>query len=34
MHDMPIWLPALPFAVIALTLFSCGLWAWFSGKHR
>jgi hypothetical protein len=34
MHDMPIWLPALPFAGIAQTLFSCGVWAWFSGKHR
>jgi hypothetical protein len=34
MHDIPVWLPALPFAVIALILFSSGIWAWFSGKHR
>jgi hypothetical protein len=34
MHDIPVWLPALPFSVIALTLFTCGIWAWFSGKHR
>jgi len=34
MQDMPIWLPALPFAAVALTLFSLGVWAWFSGKQR
>ena len=34
MQDMPIWLPALPFAAVALTLFSLGVWAWFSGKPR
>jgi hypothetical protein len=34
MHEMPIWLPALPFAVIALTLLSLGIGAWFAGKDR
>jgi len=34
MQDMPIWLPALPFAAVALTLFSLGVWTWFSGKQR
>jgi hypothetical protein len=33
MHSIPIWLPPLPFAVIALTLLSLGIWAWFSGEH-
>ena len=26
--DVPIWLPALPFAVVAVTLFSFGILAW------
>jgi hypothetical protein len=34
MHDVPVWLPPLPFAVVALTLFGFGIRAWFSGKHR
>ena len=34
MHDMPVWLPALPFAMVALTLFCLGIWTWFSGKQR
>ena len=34
MHEMPIWLPPLPFAVIALTLLGLGIGAWFSGKDR
>jgi hypothetical protein len=34
MHDVPLWLPPLPFAVIALTLLSLGVWAWFSDKQQ
>lgn len=30
---MPVWLPALPFALIALTLFAFGLLAWFWGEQ-
>jgi hypothetical protein len=33
MHSIPLWLPPLPFAVIALALLSLGIWAWFSGEH-
>ena len=28
MTHMPLWLPALPFAIVALTLFGFGLLAW------
>lgn len=31
---LPIWLPALPFAVIALTLFGFGFLAWHWGRDR
>jgi len=34
MHHVPIWLPALPFAVVALSLFCFGVWAWFLGRDR
>jgi hypothetical protein len=30
---IPIWAPALPFALIALTLFGFGLLAWFWGEE-
>jgi hypothetical protein len=30
---MPVWVPALPFALIALTLFGFGLLAWFRGEE-
>jgi hypothetical protein len=33
MHHVPVWLPALPFAAVALTLFSLGVWAWFAHEH-
>ncbi len=31
-HNMPIWLPALPFAVVATSLLCFGIWAWFLGR--
>lgn len=31
-HRVPTWGPALPFALIAITLFSFGLLAWFWGE--
>ena len=31
-HEMPIWLPALPFAVVAGTLFCFGFLAWYWGR--
>ena len=30
---MPVWVPALPFALIAITLFGFGLLAWFWGEE-
>jgi hypothetical protein len=30
---MPIWLPALPFVVVAITLFSFGILAWRWGRN-
>ena len=32
-HNMPIWLPPLPFAVIAITLLCIGIWAWAQGRR-
>ncbi|HEX6570532.1 MAG TPA: hypothetical protein VF055_00825 [Steroidobacteraceae bacterium] len=29
---VPVWVPALPFAIIAITLFSFGALAWFWGE--
>jgi hypothetical protein len=34
MHDIPIWLPPLPFAVVAVSLFCLGILAWFLGRDR
>ena len=31
MEKIPIWLPPLPFAVVAITLLCFGIWAWFRG---
>ena len=33
-HEIPIWLPPLPFACIALTLFVFGGLAWWWGDDR
>ena len=30
---LPVWAPALPFALIALSLFGFGLLAWFWGEE-
>jgi hypothetical protein len=32
MHEIPVWLPPLPFAVIACTLFFFGGLAWWWGS--
>jgi hypothetical protein len=32
--SMPVWVPALPFALIALALFAFGLLAWFWGDEQ
>jgi hypothetical protein len=34
LKTFPVWLPALPFAVIALGLFFFGFLAWFWGTDR
>jgi len=34
MRSVPIWLPALPFAVVAISLLCFGIWAWFLGRDR
>lgn len=31
-HEIPVWLPALPFAVVAVALFGFGVLAWWWGK--
>jgi hypothetical protein len=33
LDHLPIWAPALPFALIAVTLFGFGLLAWFWGEE-
>jgi hypothetical protein len=33
LDHMPLWGPALPFALIAVTLFGFGLLAWFWGEE-
>jgi hypothetical protein len=34
LDSIPIWLPPLPFAVVALVLFVFGILAWFWGEDR
>jgi hypothetical protein len=34
LDSIPIWLPPLPFAVVAVVLFFFGIVAWFWGKDR
>lgn len=31
-HEIPVWLPAVPFAVVALALFFFGFLAWYWGR--
>jgi len=31
-HEIPVWLPAMPFVLIAATLFGFGVLAWYWGK--
>ena len=33
LDHVPIWAPALPFALISITLFGFGLLAWFWGEE-
>jgi hypothetical protein len=32
LHEIPVWLPALPFAVVAAALFGFGFLAWYWGR--
>lgn len=32
--NIPLWLPPLPFALVALALFVLGFLAWFTGSDR
>jgi hypothetical protein len=32
-HDVPLWLPPLPFAVVAISLLCFGIWAWVLGRR-
>ena len=34
LKTMPVWLPAVPFALVALSLFAFGALAWFWGPDR
>jgi len=32
LHSVPVWLPPLPFAAVATSLFGFGIWAWVLGR--
>jgi hypothetical protein len=34
LHTVPIWLPPLPFATVAISLLCFGIWAWYLGRER
>ena len=34
LHSVPVWLPPLPFAAVATSLFGFGIWAWVLGRKR
>ncbi len=34
LENIPLWLPPLPFAIVALALFFFGVLAWFWGEDR
>jgi hypothetical protein len=33
-QHVPVWLPALPFAIVAIALFCFGILAWVWGRSR
>ena len=33
MHEIPIWLPALPFAIVVITLFYFGIKTWLNADN-
>jgi hypothetical protein len=33
-QSVPLWLPPLPFAAVAVSLFGFGIWAWVLGRER
>src|SRR5262245_14406895 len=34
LHSVPVWLPPIPFAAVAISLFGFGIWAWVLGRRR
>ena len=34
MQHVPLWLPPLPFAVVAISLLGFGIWAWRLGRDQ
>jgi hypothetical protein len=34
LQSVPIWLPPVPFAAVAISLLSFGIWAWVLGRQR
>jgi hypothetical protein len=32
-NNVPLWLPPLPFAVVAISLLCFGIWAWLLGRR-
>src|SRR5215472_17324572 len=34
LQSVPVWLPPLPFAAVATSLFGFGIWAWVLGRKR
>ncbi len=32
--NMPVWLPAIPLAFVAISLFSFGILAWYWGREQ
>jgi hypothetical protein len=34
LQSVPIWLPPVPFAAVAISLLGFGIWAWVLGRQR
>jgi hypothetical protein len=34
LQSVPIWLPPVPFAAVAISLLCFGIWAWVLGRQR